>query len=577
MLKTLLHRRLKSFTLLLFGSVLLSCGGEPSAAPDVIAQSTYGDTAAADLETFILSLPAARRQPAEDQNLEEWKRELLEEMLISRRLGEEAEEANLLASDEGLALLASVREPLFAARVEALRIAATVNVTEDQLREFHQANPGEFSHGPQIRVRHIFKRTTRDASAEEREAARAAIDAIHSQLEGGASFIDLARTQSDSETAALDGLIGRLDPGALGPAVDKIVWSLAEDEISEVVSTPVGFHIFRVDKRIEPFHMELEEARTRLRRRLEREATEASLASYFEELLEASGALLADDDLENVDADPDSVVFALDDFELTHGEFLDRLFSLPFSDQRAESMSGLLRQIATQQLYQWEAARLGLADEPAITAQLAEVEDGTAVELAFRNRRRSHLEALDDALLEGYYEENEERFRTPQLLRVSLLVRLFEDEGQGWFEVYEELDRLARAVRAGEADFAEEASERSQDPSAARRGDSGWIRPGAIGDWAGPRAGKAVLALVAGEVSDPILVESYNDNQLVYGRRGYMLVRAEEIRSSGGRPFEEVRDLVAEHFVVNGSEDLQRQIGQEVLEEIDAAIFQDRL
>jgi peptidyl-prolyl cis-trans isomerase C len=552
--------------------VCLACNG--GAPPEgVIAHSVHGDTTMADLDGYILSMPAQLRQPAKDQKVDEWRKTILEEMLASRRLAEEADEKGLLATDEGRSFLEGQWNPILVDRVRALRTAQVV-VDEQKLRDYYDAHPEEFGHGPQIRVRHIFKRTTRDATPEEREAKRREIDELHRRLLEGASFIELARTESDSETAPLDGLIGRLDPGALGPTIDKIVWGLEEGEISDVVSTPVGFHIFRVDNKLEPFHMEFAEARTRLQRRFQRDETEASLDRYFHELLEASGATYDPSGLSGGD---ETVLFTLGDVRITRGEFMERLFALPFARQREISLTDHLQEAVANELYLWEAERQHLADEPDLVAQRQQLERTARVELAYRARRKAYVEAIDDSVLQAYYEENKARFRSPQLLRVTLLLRRFEGEGKQWFALYEDLDRIAKGVRAGTLDFAAEAAAGSEDITAARGGDSGWIRPGAIGEWAGPRASKTVLALGLDEISDPILVEKYDEDRMLYERRGYMLVRPEEIRGSQERPFEEIRDTVAEHFVVNGSEDLERQIRDEVLQEIEATIFQDRL
>ena len=256
-----------------------------------------------------------------------------------------------------------------------------VQVTDEELRQFYDDHPEEFGHGPQIRVRHIYKRTTRQATPAERETARREIEELHRQLGEGASFIELARSHSDSETAQLDGLIGRLDPGALGPKVDRIVWALGEGEISEVVSTPVGFHIFKVDQRIEPFHMEFAEARTRLRRRFERLETEATLAEYLTELLEASGATTIPT---ASTARTTPFLFALGDLELTRGTFLERVFNLGFNQQRAMPLAEHLEQAVTRELYRWEAERLNLGDEPDLVAQLEQIEQTARVELAYR-------------------------------------------------------------------------------------------------------------------------------------------------------------------------------------------------
>ena len=233
-----------------------------------------------------------------------------------------------------------------------------------------------------------------------------------------------------------------------------------------------------------------------------------------------------------------------------------------------------LIQAATEPLYQWEAERLQIAEEPEMIAAREQLARQARIELAYRERRRAHLEALDDSILRGYHEENLPRFRTPQLLRMRLLVRRFEGEGQEWFELFEQLDQLADRIRTGELDFATEAARWSQDVSARRGGDTGWVNPRVIGDWTGPRAAQAVLDLALEEVSQPIMIERYNNNRLLYEREGFMLVRVEEIRGAEDPPFEEIRDRVAEQFVASGTEELREEIRREVLTEIGAEIFQ---
>ena len=572
---TPMRRQFRPHRLLLLTLALLfvSCKGE--APPEgVVARSTFGDTTFSDLESYILSLPEARRQPAEGQEIVDWRRENLEEMLVIRQLTEEAAEKDLLATDEGQFFIESRWSPLLSQAVRDRRVAERVQITEEELRRFYDEHPEEFGHGPQIRLRHIFKRTTRQASPAERQAARQAIDDLHRQLLEGAAFIELARNHSDSETAPLDGLIGRLDPGALGPEIEQIVWALDEGEISDVVSTPTGFHIFKVDNRIAPFQMEFAEARTRLSRRFEREKTEATLAEYFDELVQASGATWNPDGL---DGDDDTTLFALEDYELTRALFLERILALGFSEQRSVALPEHLTLAATEHLYRWEAKRLAIDEEPAVVAARGQLEQQASVEMAYRDRRREHLEKLDDATLRTYHEDNMARFRSPQLVRLRMIVRQFEGEGQQWFALYEVLERLAAAIRSGEVDFAAEASRSSQDVAANRGGDTGWINPRTISDWAGPRAQKSIMDLTLNEVSEPILIEHYNNTRLLYERQGFMLVRVEEIRGATDPPFEEIRDRVAEHFVANGSEELQQQIRRQVLEEIDAEILQDRL
>ena len=109
--------------------VLGACGGK--LPPDgVVARSAFGETTYGDLEDYILSLPDARRQPAEGQDLEDWRRKILEDMLVTRRLTEEADEKDLLASAEGRSYLESLWLPILTRAVRDRRIASTVQISE---------------------------------------------------------------------------------------------------------------------------------------------------------------------------------------------------------------------------------------------------------------------------------------------------------------------------------------------------------------------------------------------------------------------------------------------------------------
>jgi hypothetical protein len=92
--------------------------------------------------------------------------------------------------------------------------------------------------------------------------------------------------------------------------------------------------------------------------------------------------------------------------------------------------------------------------------------------------------------------------------------------------------------------MAEAARQHSDDLSAPNGGDLGWVRLDAFGTWFGPRVQNRVIKLETGKVSDPLLIEEYDQAQLRYERPGYMLVRIEEISPSLVRTYEEARTEV---------------------------------
>jgi hypothetical protein len=80
------------------------------------------------------------------------------------------------------------------------------------------------------------------ASRSEAEA-RARMDQATAELTGGAAFADVARTWSDSETAADGGTLGAVGPETLPTALWRAAAELRPGETSDVVALASGLHL----------------------------------------------------------------------------------------------------------------------------------------------------------------------------------------------------------------------------------------------------------------------------------------------------------------------------------------------
>jgi parvulin-like peptidyl-prolyl isomerase len=92
--------------------------------------------------------------------------------------------------------------------------------------------------------------------------------------EGHRDFASVARLRSDAPNAAGGGL-ARYEEGQLPDALEKAITPLAPGDVSVVVESGYGFHIFKLEKRIQPYAPE--ERRSRLddrRRQLAEELVE---------------------------------------------------------------------------------------------------------------------------------------------------------------------------------------------------------------------------------------------------------------------------------------------------------------
>jgi parvulin-like peptidyl-prolyl isomerase len=128
-------------------------------------------------------------------------------------------------------------------------IVERIAVSEKEERDYYDAHLKEFLIPGESTVREIVIKATaadRDAKRTEAEAARARAAAP------GADFAAIAAEVSDAGTKKQGGLLGTVKRGDLSEALDDAAFTVAVGEVSPVLEADYGFHIVKVDSRIEP-------------------------------------------------------------------------------------------------------------------------------------------------------------------------------------------------------------------------------------------------------------------------------------------------------------------------------------
>ncbi len=143
-------------------------------------------------------------------------------------------------------------------------------VTEEQLRAaYDQDAPA----ATELRARHILLGYPQGATQQQRDSVRARAEALRARIRSGESFEALARQVSeDPGSAAQGGDLGFFSRGEMVRPFEEAAFSLEPGEVSEVVESPFGLHLIRVEERRSPaFDQVRADLRTRiLNRRLVR-------------------------------------------------------------------------------------------------------------------------------------------------------------------------------------------------------------------------------------------------------------------------------------------------------------------
>ncbi len=134
------------------------------------------------------------------------------------------------------------------------RYADKVDVSnKEELQRYYRQNLDQFDVKEQVKAAHILISVPKNADAETIQKKRALADELLKQLKNGADFSQLAKTHSDDKSnAAQGGELGTFGRGVMVKEFEDAVFALRSGQLSNVIQTPFGFHIAKVEKYIEP-------------------------------------------------------------------------------------------------------------------------------------------------------------------------------------------------------------------------------------------------------------------------------------------------------------------------------------
>lgn len=138
----------------------------------------------------------------------------------------------------------------------------------------------------EVRARHILIRMNPvGAQEEEREKARKKTEGILAKIKQGADFAALAKQNSeDPGSAQKGGDLGFFGRDTMYGEFEKVAFSLQPGQVSEVVETPFGFHIIKVEEKRQKLPPDFAKKKEELKKDLEARREQRAWADYQEEL-----------------------------------------------------------------------------------------------------------------------------------------------------------------------------------------------------------------------------------------------------------------------------------------------------
>jgi len=119
------------------------------------------------------------------------------------------------------------------------KIYKNISVSEYEIQKYYKLNKKDFFQNDKVELYQILLKTRKEA-----------IEIRGNLLLNPSEFTGIAKSSSISPESAKDGYMGIFEKGELPKDVENVVFSLPSNQLSRVVESQFGFHIFKVKKKI---------------------------------------------------------------------------------------------------------------------------------------------------------------------------------------------------------------------------------------------------------------------------------------------------------------------------------------
>jgi peptidyl-prolyl cis-trans isomerase D len=166
------------------------------------------------------------------------------------------------------------------------RFRSTADFTQEQIAGYYTAHQEMFRRQEQSRVRHILFKIAPDAAPEQDAEVRAKAARVLAELREGADFVALAQAHSEDEaTRDQGGDLGFFPRGQMVKSFEEVAFTLPVGQLSELVRTPFGYHILRVEDRTEADVKALLEVRDEIITKLQEERSREATLAFVDDLM----------------------------------------------------------------------------------------------------------------------------------------------------------------------------------------------------------------------------------------------------------------------------------------------------
>jgi peptidyl-prolyl cis-trans isomerase SurA len=189
----------------------------------------------------------------------------------------------------------NLKESILTQKVIQTEVGQHLSITQQEIQEFYNQHKSEMEQPETVRLSEILVSTQAPAAKPGDQApstddlvaqGKAKADAIYAQLQKGAKFDELAKTNSNGPTAPQGGDLEYFRKGTLSKQLEDQVFALKAGQYTEPIRTNQGWVILKVTEHVSEGVPPLKEVEPRIQERIYMTKLQPALRDYLTHLRE---------------------------------------------------------------------------------------------------------------------------------------------------------------------------------------------------------------------------------------------------------------------------------------------------
>jgi peptidyl-prolyl cis-trans isomerase SurA len=181
----------------------------------------------------------------------------------------------------------TIRNGLLTQEVVRREVGSHINIPNDEVKQYYDAHPQEFTRPEQVVLSEIFL-STEGKSPEEIASVQRKAEDLRNRVVKGDDFNEIAKRYSEGSTAKDGGDLGTFKKSELAPQLEEIVFKMDKGQITDVIQTKTGFEVLKVENHYQAGLQPMDKVENEIMNRLYMVKMQPQMRDYLGQLREES-------------------------------------------------------------------------------------------------------------------------------------------------------------------------------------------------------------------------------------------------------------------------------------------------